>query len=141
MYTRIVIFWRRVIGLMVLAIVIGLPVSGTICAMLCQSGPAAKIQSTAPELSEPIAECHRRSSSVPSAIRNNAHHECGGHETAAQLTTTIAVSRVNPSSSGIPAVEAACRLFDASAISERPTVLNVLSIVKAPPASAHVLRI
>jgi hypothetical protein len=141
LYTQIVILWRRAIGLVVLTVAIGLPVSGTICAMLCRTGVAANIEPRASEVSESMPECHQRSSTERSAVRNCAGHECGSHDKAARLTTAIVVSRDNPSSSGLPAIEAARRLFGASAISDRPTVFSVLPIVKAPPGSAPVLRI
>ena len=135
------ILWRRAVGLVVLAIAIGLPVSGTICAMLCQAREMANIQPRASRVSESMPECHQRSSPARPAIRNSASHGCEGHDDAARVTTAIGVSRDNLSSSGLPAIDAACRLFGASAISERPTVFSVLSIVKAPPGSVPVLRI
>ena len=87
-YTRSVGLNQRTISIVVLAILTALPVSGTLCAMLCDS--SAKTTTSAHHGSG--AECEEPSpASTGTQIQGGSEHDCSTHDAAVrQATSTVA---------------------------------------------------
>ena len=81
---------QRSISIVVLAVLTALPVSGTVCAMLCDS--AAATHGAAHHASGKTCEEDATPASGPQ-LRGSSSHDCSDHETAvleAATTTTTA---------------------------------------------------
>ena len=89
-YTRKV-SWRHRISLVVLMVLTALPVSGTVCAMLCDSAAASR---TAAHHASG-KPCDEEQATTPSSgpqLRGASGHDCSDHEVAVrEAATTIAI--------------------------------------------------
>jgi hypothetical protein len=86
-YTRSVGLNQRTISIVVLAILTALPVSGTLCAMLCDSSANA----TASAHHGSGIDCAEPSPpSTGTQIHGVSEHDCRTHDAAAQATSTVA---------------------------------------------------
>ena len=93
-YTRHV-SWRRPIGFVVLAILTALPVSGAVCAILCDSASSsAAIASGHHHGSSHSAEAPARSS-TDDQISGFSEHDCRSHDGALRLVSTTAAERTS----------------------------------------------
>ena len=90
-YTRTV-SWKQFFGVLVLAILSGGPVSGTICALLCDSAnstASAGHHGSSNDCDEPA----RPSTDVQ--ISGVSDHDCGTHDVAIRQATLTAAERAN----------------------------------------------
>ena len=90
-YTRTV-SWRHRISIVVLAVLTALPVSGTACAMLCDSADATR--SAAHHGSGQSCEEQTTPPSVPQ-IRGASGHDCSRHDAGIRQTATTTHSRAD----------------------------------------------
>jgi hypothetical protein len=97
-YTRSVA-WRHRIALVLLLAFAGLPVSGTLCAMTCES---AATQSAAHHGNDPKCAEPATPSSGPQ-INGATAHDCSTHQSMRQVATT-AVERIDLSARVLSAV-------------------------------------
>ena len=100
-YTRIVGLTQRSISIVVLAVLTALPVSGTVCAMLCDSAPTASAHHGSGKKCEEPA---RPSSEV--VIRGVSEHDCSTHDAVVRQTSTTAAERAAGVASPLLAVAA-----------------------------------
>jgi len=92
-YTRKV-SWRHRISLVVLMVLTALPVSGTVCAMLCDS--AAATRAAAHHASG--KPCDDEQTTAPSPrpqMRSTAGHDCSDHEAAVREAVTTTATRAD----------------------------------------------
>ena len=96
-YTRSV-QWRHRIAVVLLAVLAGLPVSGAVCAMVCESASSAaathhgsgqKCEDPAPPSSGP-------------QISGYPEHDCSTHDAALRQATTTAAERADLSAASAP---------------------------------------
>ena len=90
-YTRNV-SWRHRISLVVLIILTALPVSGTVCAMLCDS--AAATRAAAHHGSGKICDEQATPSSGPQ-MRGASGHDCSDHDAAIRVAATTTATRAD----------------------------------------------
>lgn len=89
-YTRTVRLTQRSISIVVLAVLTALPVSGAVCAMLCESADTASASGhhgSGTKCEEP----DRPASDVQ--IRGASEHDCSTHDAVARQTSTTAMER------------------------------------------------
>ena len=103
-YTRCV-QWRHRIAVVLLTVLAGLPVSGTVCAMVCESassaatahhGPGQKCEHPAPPSSGP-------------QISGYPEHDCSTHDGAIRQTSTTAGERADLTTKSAPIIFGAVR--------------------------------
>jgi hypothetical protein len=103
-YTRSV-QWRHRIAVVLLAVLAGLPVSGTVCAMVCESssstaathhGSGQKCEDPAPPSSGP-------------QISGYSEHDCSTHDGAIRQASTTAVERGDVTMKSVPIIIGAVR--------------------------------
>ncbi len=85
---------QRTISIVVLAILTALPVSGTLCAMLCES--AASSRAAAHHGSG--KPCDDEQDTTPSSgaqVRGTAGHDCSDHDAAKREAATTTVARAD----------------------------------------------
>ena len=118
---------QRAISIVVLAILTALPVSGTLCAMLCDSwanaAPSAH-HGSGTECEEP------RSASRGTQIQGSSEHGCGTHDASVRQAT----SRVAQRADGV-AGSVLLLTLTARAITTAPIRLDSLDY-DAPPGTA-----
>ena len=88
-YTRIV-SWKQRVSVVVLVLFTSLPVSGTLCAMMCDSADAAA--STHHGSDKNCEEAARPSTGVH--IEGASDHDCGNHDAAIRQVASTAPERV-----------------------------------------------
>ena len=139
-YTRNV-SWRDRISVVLLLLLTALPVSGTVCTMLCDS--AATTPAAAHHASG--KPCDDEPAATPSPgpqMRSTAEHDCGDHDAvmreAATTTTTRADSVLGPSLLvAVPVHDAISKLADCDAVFDYRTPPGG----PPPTASPLVLRV
>ena len=89
-YTRTV-SWRHRISLVLLIVLTSLPVSGTVCAMLCDS--AAPTRDAAHHSGKDCDEERPTTPSPGPAMRGTAGHDCSDHEAAIRVAATTTATR------------------------------------------------
>jgi hypothetical protein len=92
-YTRNV-SWRHRISLVLLAVLTALPVSGTVCAMLCDSAAATRVAAHHAS-GKP---CDDEQATTPSSgpqMRNTAGHDCSDHDAAVREAATTTATRAD----------------------------------------------
>ena len=92
-YTRNV-SWRHRISLVLLIVLSALPVSGAVCAMLCDS--AAATSAAAHHASG--KPCDDEQATTPSSgpqVRGTAGHDCSDHDAAVREAATTTATRAN----------------------------------------------
>jgi hypothetical protein len=93
-YTRNVGFNQRTISIVVLSILTALPVSGTLCAMLC--GSTAATRAAAHHASgKPCDEEQVTTPSSDPQLRGASGHDCSDHEVAVRETPTTTATRAD----------------------------------------------
>jgi hypothetical protein len=122
-YTRKV-SWRHRLSLVVLVVLTALPVSGTVCAMLCDSAPATRAAAHH-RSGKPCDEEQAAPSSGPE-MRGIAGHDCGDHAAAAREAATTTAPRADsvPGPSlliAVPVQGSISSLTDADAVFEYRT--------------------
>ena len=90
-YTRIV-SWRHRISLVLLMVLTALPLSGTVCVMLCDSATATRAQ--AHHGSGKICDEQTTTSSGPQ-LRGASGHDCSDHEAAVREAATTTATRAD----------------------------------------------
>ena len=88
-YTRIV-GWKQRVSVVVLMVFVSLPVSGTLCAMICDSAAAAA--STHHGSDKNCEEAARPSTGAQ--IEGASNHDCGDHDAAVRQIASTAAERV-----------------------------------------------
>jgi len=91
-YNRVV-SWTRSLSVLVLAVLVGLPASGTLCAVLCSAAASSTISAPGHHGS---SEACAETDSTPAAggtIQGGALHDCSTHNATAQLVSASAQSR------------------------------------------------
>ena len=79
--------WRHRISLVLLLVLTGLPVSGTVCAMLCDFAAAPR----AAAHHGSAKHCDNEQATMPSSgpqVRGASGHDCSDHETATLIAAT-----------------------------------------------------
>ena len=93
-YTRCVGLNQRTISIVVLSILTALPVSGTLCAMLCDS--AAATRAAAHHASgKPCDEGQATAPSSGPQLRSASGHDCSDHEIAVREAATTTATRAD----------------------------------------------
>ena len=88
-YTRIV-GWKQRVSVVVLVVFASLPVSGTLCAMMCDSAAAAA--STHHGSDKNCEEAARPSTGIQ--VEGASGHDCGNHDAAVRQIASTASERV-----------------------------------------------
>jgi hypothetical protein len=137
-YTRNV-SWRHRISLVLLMVLTALPVSGSICAMLCDS--AAATRSAAHHGSGKPCDEQAPPSSGPQ-LRGASGHDCSDHGTAMRVAATTTATRADsvagPSSLvAVPVHDSISNLTDSDAVFDYRTPPGSTP----PTASPLVLRV
>lgn len=127
-YTRTV-SWRHRIGLVLLIVLTAVPVSGTVCAVLCDSEAATRAAAHHGS-GKPCDDEQAAPSSGPQ-MRGAAGYDCGGQDAAtrAAATTTATRAKSVPGPSllaAVPVRDAISRLADS----------DVRFDYRSPPGSA-----
>ena len=100
-YTRRV-NWKRPVSVVVLAILSALPVSGAVCAMLCESAASSPTSvsghhhGSTNDVEEPAP------SSTSAQIQSVSDHDCNSHDAALRQASTTAAERTNWGVTSIP---------------------------------------
>ena len=126
-YTRTVPMTQRSIGIVVLAVLTALPVSGAVCAMLCESAATASASGhhgSGTKCEEP----DRPSSDVQ--IRGVSEHDCSTHDAVVRRTSTTATERA----AGVPSPPLAVAAVYAT-LRDLP-VCETAFAHRAPPGTA-----
>ena len=122
--------WRHRISLVVLMVLTALPVSGTVCAMLCDS--AAATTTAAHHVSG--KPCDEEQATTPSSgpqMRGTVGHDCSDHDAAVREAATTTATRAD-SVSG-PSLLVAVPVHDSvSDLTDSDTVFDY----RTPPGSA-----
>ena len=98
-YTRSVA-WRHRIALVLLLALTGLPVSGTLCAMACDS---ASTQTASHHGKDPKCEEPAGPSSGPQ-ISGQSAHDCSTHDASMRQVSTTAAERADLSAKSAPSI-------------------------------------
>lgn len=98
--------WRHRIAVVLLTLLAGLPVSGTVCAMVCDSASsaAATHHGSGRKCEEPA-----RPSGGPQ-IGGHSEHDCSTHDGTIQQATTTAAERVEMTAKSAPLVIATVQI-------------------------------
>ena len=139
-YTRTV-SWRHRISLVVLIVLTALPVSGTVCTMLCDSAAATR----ASEHHASGKPCDDEQATTPSSgpqVRSTAGHDCSDHDAGMREAATTMATRADsvPGPSllvAVPVHDSIDSLTDSDAVFEYRTPLGSTP----PTASPLVLRV
>ncbi len=100
-YTRRV-SWKRPVSILVLAILTGLPVSGAVCAMLCESAASSTASVSGHHHGSTNNVEERAPSSTSVQIQSVSDHDCNNHDAALRQTSTTAAERADWGISSIP---------------------------------------
>ena len=137
-YTRTV-SWRHRISLVLLIVLTAIPVSGAVCAMLCDSDAATR---TAAHHGSG-KPCHDEQATPPSSgpqLRSTSGHDCSDHDEATRAPATTTAARANsvPEPSLLAAVhDSTSNLADSGVVMDyRPPPGS-----SPPTASPLVLRV
>ena len=139
-YTRTV-SWRHRISLVLLIVLTAIPVSGAVCAMLCDS--EATTRAAAHHGSG--KPCDDEQATPPSSgpqVRSTSSHDCSDHDAATRVAATTTAARAN--SVPEPSLLAAIPLHDSiSNLADSDVVLDYRPPPGSPPltASPLVLRV
>ena len=128
-YTRTV-SWRHRISLVLLIVLTALPVSGTICAMLCDS--AAATRSAADHGSGKACVEQAPPSSGPQ-VRGASGHDCGDHDAAIRQTATATTTATRADSATAPSLLVAVPVHSTTGNLADP---DSIFDYRAPPGSA-----
>ena len=131
--------WRHRISLVLLIVLTALPVSGSVCAMLCDS--AAATRAGAHHGSGNSCDDHASPSSGPQLL-DASGHDCSDHDAAIRVAATTTATRADsvPGPSllvAVPDHESISNLTDADAIFDYRTPPGS----SPPTASPLVLRV
>ena len=140
-YTRTVRLTQRSISIVVLAVLTALPVSGAVCAMLCDS--AAATSAAAHHGSG--KPCDDEQANTPSSgpqVRGASGHDCSDHDAANRVAATTTATRADsvPGPSLLAAVavhDSISKLVDSDAVFDYRTPPGSTP----PTASPLVLRV
>ena len=139
-YTRTV-SWRHRTSLVLLIVLTAIPVSGAVCAMLCDS--EATTRAAAHHGSG--KPCDDEQATPPSSgpqVRRTSSHNCSDHDAATRVAATTTAARAN--SVPEPSLLAAIPLHDSiSNLADSDVVLDYRPPPGSPPltASPLVLRV
>jgi hypothetical protein len=136
-YTRIV-SWKRAISVLVLAVLTGLPVSGTTCALICEPGSGRT--SRPPGHHDSDAACATAESSAAILVIASARHDCRSHSA---VVSPPAILIVRVAASAPPIVAAAPLLPPVPMHDQSASRLDDRAppILSPPGATLPVLRI
>lgn len=125
-YTRSV-SWRHRIALVLLTVLAGLPISGTVCAMACASASSvtAAHHGSGQKCEEPA-----RPLSGPQ-ISGHSEHDCSRHDGAIRQAATTAAERADLTAKSVPLVIAPVQIESVS-LRDSQTFLDYSS----PPSTA-----
>ena len=132
---------QRTISIVVLSILTALPVSGTLCAMLCNSAAASRA-SAHHASGKPCDEEQATTPSSGPQLRGASGHDCSDHEVAVREAATTAAARADsvPEPSLLAAVavhDTISNLVDSDAVFDYRTPPGSTP----PTASPLVLRV
>jgi hypothetical protein len=132
--------WRHRISLVLLLLLTALPVSGAVCAMLCDSAVATR--AAAHHASGKPCDDEPATPSSGARLRGASSHDCSDHETAVREAATTTATRADsvprPTLLTVVAVhEAFCKLVESDDVFDYCTPPHSTP----PPASLLVLRI
>ena len=132
---------QRTISIVVLSILTALPVSGTLCAMLCDSAAASRTAAHHAS-GKPCDEEQVTTPSSGPQLRGASGHDCSGHEAAVREAATTTATRAD--SVAGPSLLAAVAVHDAiSNLVDSDDVFDYRTPPGSTPptASALVLRV
>lgn len=97
LYTRRVGWTQRTISLILLAVLAGLPVSGSVCAVLCaRAANAASSHEAAAAHHTSAASCHESATAEQPELVAAVGHDCGSHDgTLREAAESIAAARAD----------------------------------------------
>jgi hypothetical protein len=95
-YTRSVA-WRHRIALLLLLTLTGMPVGGTVCALMCESSQTTSHHGTDGSCEEPARSSGQQ-------IGGASGHDCSTHDASMRLVATTAAERTDLSAKAAPAV-------------------------------------
>ena len=132
---------QRTVSIVVLSILTALPVSGTLCAMLCNSAAASRA-SAHHAAGKPCDEEQATTPSSGPQLRGASGHDCSDHEVAVREAATTTATRADsvPEPSLLAAVavhDTTSNLFDSDAVFDYRTPPGSTP----PTASPLVLRV
>jgi hypothetical protein len=96
--------WRHRIAVVILALLAGLPVSGTVCAMVCESASSATHHGSGQKCEDPAPP-----SSGPQ-ISGYPEHDCGTHDGAIRQASTTAAERADVTTKSSPMIVGAAAI-------------------------------
>jgi hypothetical protein len=130
--------WRHRIAVVLLTVLAGLPVSGTVCAMVCDA--ASKAAATHHKSGEACEE-HAQPSSGPQ-INGHPEHDCSTHNGAVRQATTTAAERADLITKSAPLTTAAVEIASETVIDWQPSFDYSSPPDTAPPTTTPlVLRV
>lgn len=139
-YTRRV-SWRHRISLVVVMVLTALPVSGTVCAMVCASAAASMAVTHHHHGAEMSGEENAAPASGPE-LRGSSKHDCSDHQTALREAATTTATRADelPGPSLLAAVPVHDRV---STLADPDAVFDYRTPPRSTPptASPLVLRV
>ena len=140
-YTRNV-SWRHRISVVLLLLLTALPVSGTVCAMLCDSAAATRAAAHHASGKPCDDEQATTPSSGPQMRGGTAGHDCSDHDAAMREAATTTATRADtvPGPSllfAVPVHDSISKLTDSDAVFDYRTPPNSTP----PTASPLVLRV
>ena len=140
-YTRNV-SWRHRISLVLLLLLIALPVSGAVCAMLCDSAAATRAAAHHASGKPCDDEQATTPSSGPQMRGGTAGHDCSDHDAAMREAATTSAARADSVAApnllvAVPVHDSISNLTDANAVFDYRTPPGSTP----PTASPLVLRV
>lgn len=102
LYTRSVGLNQRTISIVVLAILTALPVSGTLCAMLCESAASSPTSVSGHHHGSTTDVDEPAPFSTSAQVRSVSDHDCNSHDGALRQASTTATERANWDITSIP---------------------------------------
>ena len=136
-YTRFV-GWKQRISLVVLVVLTALPLSGTICAMVCDSTAKA---GSGHHGSDQNCEDRAQSSTGGALIQGVSEHDCSDHDAALRQAATSAAERVLLQTHPAPLTDLPALTFSSLATSGRSFAYTGPPGAAPPPTTPLVLRI
>ncbi len=119
---------QRTISIVVLAILTALPVSGTLCAMLCDSSASA----TASAHHGSGTDCQEpRPSTIGAQLQGVSEHDCSTHDAAVRQATSTVAQRADGVVGSV-----LLPILTARAITTAPIRVDSSSDYDAPPGTA-----
>ena len=136
-YTRFV-GWKQRIALVVLVVLAALPLSGTICAMVCDSTAKA---GSGHHGSDKNCEDRAQSSTGGPLIKGVLQHNCSDHDVAIRQAASSAAERILLQTHPAPLTDLAALTFSSLAASGRSFAYTGPPGTAPPPTTPLVLRI